>query len=398
MAPRTIPSMGRGWTARSPLNWGRKDKEIRRSREGFARTWRWTNGYAVLPHLHIADPDTAGRLFAIDTLNVDEREPPFNMRNVKGILRNMGDSIWIDVPHFDLPGSTGRSLGKIWWGSDLPVRYAVRVWGDSVSLADVARVYPTLPTTGGGSVVVDIENERNLRIIDYKLTDMDVRTTRSRSAGEYMTFGSGRSRVLIVKDVKVVAAPVDFDLIRALNGKVFPYDWQGQLTGTVSAAGGPLTHIVVDTTQIEFHDAHVPNEISRLSGHGELDIVNPAFTTFHGFSVDAQLVDLRTIEYLLPNFPRLNGTIAGTTTLDSVWTDVRFSDANIAYTDGDAPVSHVTGSGRVTDGDRLLTYDVTLRADSLSFTALGRSYPGASLASRDRWPGPFAYRARRRIC
>ena len=69
------------------------------------------------------------------------------------------------------------------WGSDLPVRYAIRVFGDSVSLADVAWVYPTLPTTGGGRMILDIRNERNLHQLDYALSEMDVRTTKSRLRG-----------------------------------------------------------------------------------------------------------------------------------------------------------------------------------------------------------------------
>ena len=361
-------------------NLTRADKEIRRvvdeNKPGFARTWRWTNAYAVISRMRLADPDSdkIGRLFVIDTLHVSENDPPFHFRNVRGSLRHLGDSIWLDLPHWDLPRSTGAGKGKIVWGSDLPVRYDITVRGDSVALADVNWVYPTLPTTGGGSVVLHIGNQQdNLRIIDYKLTEMDVRSTGSHLVGD-MTFAVG-GPVLAVKDVRLSAQPVDFDLLRALNGKDFPVDWRGQLYGSVRARGGPLNHFYVDEGEAIFRDAHVRGAVSRVGGRGELDILRPAFTSFAGFDVNAASVDLRSIEYLFPNFPRLGGTISGKATLDSSWLDVRFSNADVVHRDGPGDPSRLTGNGRVTWGEQFLTYDVDVQAQPLSLTMLARSYP-----------------------
>ena len=58
-----------------------------------------------------------------------------------------------------MPASTGNGHGKVWWGSDLPVRYDIAIRGDSVSLDDVNWVYPTLPRTGGGSLDLFIKND-----------------------------------------------------------------------------------------------------------------------------------------------------------------------------------------------------------------------------------------------
>ena len=57
----------------------------------------------------------------------------------------------------------------------------------------------------------------------------------------------------------------------------------------MKARGGPLTHFVVDEAHGEFRDAHVPGAESRFSGNGELDILFPAFTAFHGFHVDVDV-------------------------------------------------------------------------------------------------------------
>jgi len=190
----------------------RPDHEIRRTREGFARTWRWSQAQANLGFARISDPDTVGRLVRIRKMSFTETDPPFKFRNVSGTMLNLGDSIFMDTDHFDLPRSTGRGHGSVVWGSDLPVRYYVHVVGDSVSLSDVAWVYPTLPTTGGGKLDLDIRSQRNPRFLDYILTNMDVRTTGSRLMGQ-MTFGTG-GPVLAVTNVDLEAMPVDFDLLR----------------------------------------------------------------------------------------------------------------------------------------------------------------------------------------
>jgi translocation and assembly module TamB len=342
--------------------------------------YHWKNITAFLPRVRLTDPDSNkfGRFFDIGSMSVAEHDPPFDFHNIRGSLRNLGDSIWVEIAHFDLPGSHGSGQGKITWGSNLPVRYDIRVHGDSVSLADVNWVYPTLPTTGGGSTELHIANDpKNLRVIEYQLTKMDVRSTKSHLTGA-MTFAVGHP-VLVVKDVNLVADPVDFDFLRTINGKPFSVDFRGPLYGTVRGRGGPLNHFVVDASDITWRDTHVSGATSHLAGKGELDILYPAYTAFHSFDVDAKTIDLRSIEYLFPSFPRLGGTISGTATLDSSWLDVRFSDANVIHQDGPGEPSRLTGKGRVTWAPQFMTYDVDVVAQPLSLTMLARSYPGMPL-------------------
>jgi translocation and assembly module TamB len=367
------------------MNLARQDHEIHRVRGGFTQNYRWTDAYLAVSHMRIADPDSAERLFVIDTLHTVETVPTFRWRNVKATVRQLGDSVWIDAPHWDLPASTGHASGKITWGSELPVRYAIRIWGDSVSLDDVAWVYPTLPRAGGGSMILDIRNAQNLHQLDYAISDMDVRTTKSRLIGD-MTFQTG-GPVLAVHDVKMRADPVDFDLLRTLNGKPFPADWQGTITGTVNARGGPLTHFYVDAADVTFRDRHVPGAESKLKGHGELDILFPAFTAFHHFTAQTERLDLRTLVAIYPAFPRVTGIVSGSAVLDSSWLDVRVSNANLTHTDGPAEPTRMTGGGRITYGEKFMGYDLALQAEPLSFTTLGRSYP--LLPLRGTFTGPI---------
>ncbi|HCU11864.1 MAG TPA: hypothetical protein DGB72_07055, partial [Gemmatimonadetes bacterium] len=123
----------------------------------------------------------------------------------------------------------------------------------------------------------------------------------------------------------------------------FPYDWQGKITGTVKASGGPLNHFKVEQSALIFEDAHVPGAVTEARGEGELDILFPAFTAFHDFNVDVATLDVRTLQYLNKFFPKIKGTVSGTATLDSSWLDVRFKNANLLHHDGNEPISHVTG-------------------------------------------------------
>lgn len=378
------------WHPADSLRGARRDSSIRdhlarpggafhRTRDGhFAHTYRWTHANAVLSHARIADPDSAGRLFVVDTASVVESEPPFTFRNAQLTVRQLGDSVWFQSGHFDTPGSTGRARGKVVWGSGLPIRYAARVWADSVSLADVAWVYPTMPRTGGGRLVLDIRNDpRNLRVIDYRLSEMDVRSVGSRVRGA-MTFAVG-GPVLVVKDLDVRADPVDFDLIRTFAGGPFPVDWQGTLTGRVRGPGGPLTDFVVERADVTFRDRHVPGAVSEFRASGGLNILDPEFTEFRGLDVDVARLDLRTVQHLYPEFPPLGGIVQGVVTLDSSWLDVRFRDADVTHTNGPETPSRVTGSGRVTYGEEFLVYDLDVVADPLSLPMMARAYPSLPL-------------------
>ena len=388
----TLPWHPAPWLKRAALDSAirfeltRKDHDIRRTREGFSRTWLWTNGDVMLPLARVSDPDTAGMLFHFTGLKVTEADPPFLFANTTGVARQLGDSAWLDIPHVDLPGSTGRAVGKLVWGNDLPIRYNIHVHADSMSLNDIAWVYPTLPRTGVGRTELDIRTEpKNLHLTDFALTDMNVRSTRSHLMGK-MTFVTGVD-TLSVTDVQLTASPVNFDLLRTLNGKAFPYDWQGDITGTVRASGGNLARFRVEDSQLRFADAHVPGAYTVVSGKGGLNIFAPAFTEFHDFAVNVSTLDLRTLQYLNKEFPRLNGTISGTTVLDSIWLDVRFRDAQLTHRDGPGPESHVSGNGRVTWGDKYLTYDLDLQAQPLAFETIHKSY--ANLPLREALSGPI---------
>lgn len=385
------------WTPADSLTGVRRDSAITRAladsqggvrRIGpneYEKEWKWSGLVVQLAHAHVADPDTSGHHFEIARLDVVERYPPFNVHNLRGTIWRRGDTLSIDVPRFELPGSSGRAKGRVVWGSDLPMRYDIRIHADTMSMADIAWVYETLPTTGGGTMDLHIKNERDLNVMDYVIQNMDVRTTNSRLRGN-MTFGVG-APVLILKDLALEALPVDFRLIERFSGAPLPLPWRGAVTGTVRARGGPVNRWQLDEGRFTFADANVPGAITRGTMRGQLDILYPATTAFHGVTVELAQLDLRTLQFLDQDFPRLNGLVAGRAVLDSSWLDVRFKDGDFTHRDGDSPVSHFQGSGRVTSLATTMSYDLAFAALPLSLTALSQSFP--AMPARGEFSGPL---------
>ena len=364
-----------------------KSHDTRRAgRDRYVRTWTWDEIALELPRVRFTYPDSAGRSFDIRRLDVVESNPPFAFRDIAGSVRWLGDSIWFDVPRFALPASSGHANGKIVWGSNLPIRYRARVIGDTVSLADIAWIDESLPTVGGGSMVLDIDNSSaNLRVLEYAISSMDMRSHRSHLRGK-MTWGVG-GEVTTLKNVDLEATPLDFNLIERFSRRPLPFPFNGRITGRVRARGGPLNRFEIDDATAVFRDANVLGAESRATARGQVDILSPANTTFRGLDLRVSGFDLRTAQFLSPDFPRLNGVLAGAARLDSSWLDVRVSDADITHRDGDSSITRLRGRGRLTTGDERMSYELDGAALPLSFTALARSFPAIPL--RGNFSGPL---------
>jgi translocation and assembly module TamB len=368
-------------------NLARTNAQIRRGPRGLVRTWRWEQGHMDLSHVRMAHPDSAGRTFAVTDLGMTEFDPPFRFDRLRGDFRWQGDSIWLNIPHFELPGSAGKAIGKITWGSDLPVRYDIAVTGEKVAMKDLSWLTETFPTQGTGTMSLTITNDpADLNVLRYAISNMDARSHDSRIRGR-MTWGVG-GPVVTLTDVNLKAEPLDFALLRQFNGIPFPYPWRGQFTGTVKARGGPLHRFDVDEMRFTFRDANVRGAESVGSGRGQVDILYPAFTRFRGFDINMERADLRTPRFLNSEFARVNGMVRGSVTLDSLWYDVRLRDMDVVHDDGSgAPLSRATGGGRITLAPKYVLYDMKLNAEPLSFTMLGNSY--ALMPLRGTMTGPI---------
>lgn len=360
------------------FNLARRDVEVRREDNRLVKIRRWLRLNATIGPSRIAHPDSAGLRLQVRHLKTVETDPNFWFRHVEGTARITKDTLFFDDGRLELAQSGGTASGTIIWGGGLPMRWDLRIRGDSVAFSDIAWISPVLPHVGGGRTDLHIRNDpRNLRVIDYILTDMDARALDSRLRGN-MTFGVGDT-LLRITDVALDLQPMHTNMLRWMNAEPFPYDWQGAITGQVVARGGRVTRFMVDEAQLAYADAHVPGAVTSGSFRGLLNVYEPAFAQFLGTEVSIQRLDLRTPRYVNPLFAELNGIVSGSMILDSIWTDVRFSNASLAHTDGPGDTSRVTGSGRITLFDTGIGFDVDLTAAPLSYTTMSRSYPGLPL-------------------
>jgi translocation and assembly module TamB len=364
-------------------NLARKDVDVQRIGGKLYKVRHWDSLEVVASTVRIKDPDRPGFSIDFSKLEAVENDPPFNLRKAHGSVSLLRDTVRVAIRGFRLPGSAGRAEGMLINKGGLAVR--VRVFGDTVAMRDIAWLYPTMPTEGHGAMVLDILKDSSSDHIDYALSGIDVRSTKSRLRGA-MTFGVGEE-ILALTDVDLDLVPVNFALIEQFAGGPLTLPWAGDLSGHVRARGGPLDQFQVDSAAITFTDANVPGAVNRFSGSGMLDIVRPALTKFYDFSTQVHHFDLRTARALDSLFPPLEGWIYGTARLDSIWTDIRLRDADIHYAADSASVSHFTGGGRVTVGETEMSYDLALDADPVNVGSFALSYPQFPL--RGMFSGPF---------
>src|SRR5215469_10342068 len=73
------------------------DSTVRRwgSIDGLMHSFTWRHSNVRAHYVRIAEPDTAGLYFAVDTVSSDESEPKFNFRNIRGTAKVNGDSLWL---------------------------------------------------------------------------------------------------------------------------------------------------------------------------------------------------------------------------------------------------------------------------------------------------------------
>lgn len=360
------------------FNLARLDGEVRQEDGRYVRVYRFVRGNLNLGRSWLANPDTVGMHFPVRRLDVVWVYPPFWFKNLTGDFRRIGDSLWVNDAHFDLPRSTARGGAKIVWGSGLPMRYDVRLRLDSVALSDLAWIDETVPHTGSGSAFLTMRNDaQNLNIIDYAITDMDARSLKSRLRGS-MTWGVG-GFVTRLTNVDLALEPAHTDLLKWFNGEPFPYDWRGALRGSVRARGGYVTDWTLDEAKLTFADEHVPGAISRGQARGTLNMFQPAEAILKKVDLVIDQLDFRTPRFVNPMFAELGGFARGTMRLDSLWYDARFSKADIELVDGPGQPSRFTGDGRYTLVTEGVKFDVDLQAVPLSYTTLSRSYPDMPL-------------------
>ena len=380
-APPRVPPPARAATTGDGAAVARSDSnpEIRQTASGFVHIRRLTGIALDASDLRTDDPGVVVAA-EVTRLGVTSSDPPLTLRDARGSLRVSGDGLWFDLARLALAGSAGRAAGRLTWSAPGGVRVDVSATLDTAALADFAWIDPAIPVEGGGRLHLRARSAAgDPSSVAYALTAIDVGTHRSRLRGAVTVTAGGSEPT--VHDVALELAPLHTDLLRALVGGPLPAELQGAFTGRVVARGGSLRHFVIDSANVRFADARIPNAVSRIGVSGALDVHAPARTAFHALRVRAAPLELRTLARAVPALGRVGGRISGAATLDSALTDLRISNADLTYqapAAAGASALRVQGGGRITSGsgpEAALRYELDLVASPLAPAALAHAYP-----------------------
>jgi translocation and assembly module TamB len=340
----------------------------------------WVAIDADVPRLRLAHPDSLGITLTLARVSLEERSLPLTVRELGGSVRVGTDSLWLDFPRVRLAHSRARVSGFLAWGDSMP-RIRIRIDGDSIGFGDLRPFSEYVPTEGYARGVVELREATDAAGgMQVVLSALEARARGSRVRGGLtVVVGAGDP---IVRDIDLMAAPIDLALVSAIAGTALPVD--GTLTGRLRAAGGPLDRLVVDRAAFTFRDRRVDGAVSSVQLRGAFDLSRPATPVFRGVTVRLDSLDLRTLHAIDSTMPRLAGQVVASVRLDSTLRALRFRDLDLVHRDGEATPSQLVGSGRLTLGT-VPSIDASLMVTPLALGTLARSFPEVPL--RDTYSG-----------
>jgi translocation and assembly module TamB len=345
---------------------------------------------AALPHIRLADPDSASRLIQVGALRMVAlpfRPPAAEIRDLHGDFRLTSDSLWFRDVAAALPDTRLRADGRYLLESgdlDLTVRT------DPLALADLRWIYPQLPSSGHGALQFTMafrkvgESEYAVRNAHLELGD-----GASLSGQLALAMGTGTAS-LRVHDTDLRFSGIDTRLIEQMApGVEIPR--RGTLGGHAVLAGS-MRDMQVNGT-VAFDAQH--GGTSRLTVAGGVGMVTePAQTK--GAPREIRLDHLRLrfdplqldlARAVSPKLP-IDGTLTGTAMVDGSTTGRLVVQANAVHRGaGAASSTRARGVSRLAARGTFLKIlskngrwvDADVRFTPLSLTTVGRFAPALGL-------------------
>ncbi len=267
--------------------------------------------------------------------------PALSLRDARGTVAWWPDSVHLTLDRLALPASRATVRGRIAWNT--PTRQLdVTVRADTLALADIAALSPKLPVHGVGSGELHIGTGAAPGAVDYDFRALDITSGPSHLTARFRVTSAKETAV---RDLTATLAPLDLDLLREVFGPDLPKAvWQGTLTGTVVARGGPLRTFLVDSAPVTFTDRRIGGVVSHATVSGGLDL-SGKITSLTALRIRLADLDVRTLGAVARAADSLRGVLAGEVTLDGPSNDLRFHDLAVVHIDGSRARSYVRGGG-----------------------------------------------------
>ncbi len=285
------------------------------------------------------------------------------------------DSLQFAVPAIRLPRSHARATGTVAWTGNRPVTVTMDVRADTIAFADLRVLDPRVPASGMASATIAVRPEPGDRV-RIVATDVSLQAGRSRARGA-ATFVSGRPAEL--RNVTLVVPVLDLDLVRDIVGDVsLPRAWRGDLALAVTARGGPLDSLQVDSLAATFHDART-GAVSRVRASGSVALGDTVPRLLDA-AVRVDSLAIRTLGAVAPAADSISGMIEGTARLSGDASLFAFRDVRLRHVDGNRAASVVSGSGTLRPDRRGRWLSANATLDTLALATLARGIARVSVA------------------
>ena len=342
--------------------------EIDSGSDGRRRVRRFDGLSGSLATLRLSSPREPGVLAEIQRLRVTMSDPPVELRDVRGRMLVLGDSVELDFERMVLPGSSLAGKGRVRWPRDT-LLYDLDLVADSATLTDFRFIdarFPPGAVLAGGLVL----RSRGSRVLEVRLDPLDVAYRGGSLSGRVTAVSAAGRGLVALRQADLMATEFDLELARPFLDTL---PFAGRLTGR-TVADGRLSALAMEIDWA-FRDSLVEGwPTTNVRARGEVDLESPDGITFRGFALDFAEIELSTVTRLVPAF-RLEGALDAAGTLDGPYRNATFS-GTMRHRDPGGPPSVVRGVIRLDSRRDTLGVYADVAADSLSFDGLRGSFPG----------------------
>src|SRR5581483_11219756 len=154
--------------------------------------------------------------------------------------------------------------------------------------------------------------------------------------------------------------------------------WRGDLALAVTARGGPLDSLQVDSLAATFHDART-GAVSRVRASGSVALGDTVPRLLDA-AVRVDSLAIRTLGAVAPAADSISGMIEGTARLSGDASLFAFRDVRLRHVDGNRAASVVSGSGTLRPDRRGRWLSANATLDTLALATLARGIARVSVA------------------
>jgi len=324
---------------------------------------------AVLPYVRLSSPFSGGRGVRIEVaaLRGESSEPALAVRDARGALEVVGDTIAVDFGTIRLAGTTTSMRGRFVVPPQASLQVDLALDAKRFTSDDVRALFPWLqPGVTGAGRLTARHRSADVLIIDARGLDLALANGGTVRGNLGLVLGPADAWEARGVDLRTD----DFDLAY-LRGMLDTVPMEGRLTGR-TRADGPRQALEVQLDWL-FHDRRADSAATMVRGAGSVAFGVPGDIVFHDLHLDTARIALATVHAISPAVA-LQGDLEGRGSLEGPWRNFTFTGTLVHHRD---TLPRTRASGWVRLDLRRDTVGVwgELTLDSLQWDALRPDYP-----------------------